>query len=232
MMDLKATPTQSAGVPNAMAAATVFVVDDDEAVRQSAEMLVRSVGLAVEAYPTAQAFLQAYDPSRPGCLLLDLRMPGMSGLELQRTLKERDVTLPVIIMTGHGDVPVAVQAFKDGAVDFIEKPYSKQMLLERIRDAVARDARSRLERSARAKIETRLNRLTPRETSVMERVVAGLSNKEIARDLGVSSKTVEVHRAHVMQKMEADSLADLVKQVMTVRGGEAPPGAAGVATQA
>lgn len=218
MVEMKTMPTPVA----TPAAATVFVVDDDQAVRQSAEMLVRSVGLTVEAYPSAQAFLQAYDPSRSGCLLLDLRMPGMSGLELQRTLKERGVTLPVIIVTGHGDVPVAVQAFKDGAVDFIEKPYSKQMLLERIRDAVARDSRERADKTVRSKIETRLALLTPRETSVMERVVSGLSNKEIARDLGVSSKTVEVHRAHVMQKMQADSLADLVRQVLTARGGTAP----------
>jgi two-component system response regulator FixJ len=198
---------------------TVFVVDDDEAVRQSVELLVRSVGLTVESYPSAQSFLESYDPTRCGCLLLDLRMPGMSGLELQRALKERGVTLPIIIVTGHGDVPVAVRAFKDGAIDLIEKPYSKQMLLERVRDAVERDVREREGRTRKLQIDARLRKLTPRENSVMERVVAGLSNKEIARDLNVSSKTVEVHRAHVMQKMEADSLADLVKQVMTARNG-------------
>ncbi len=196
---------------------TVFVVDDDHAVRQSLELLIRSVGLRAETYASAQEFLDALDPARPGCLVLDIRMPGMSGLELQRYLRERNIGLPIIMVTGHGDVPVAVRALKNGAVDFIEKPFSKQLLLERIRDSLDQDGRLRQEQARQAGIQNRLKSLTPRERSVMELVVSGKSNKEVAAELGVSKKTVEVHRAHIMQKMEAESLAELVEQAVTVK---------------
>lgn len=197
--------------------ATVFVVDDDEAVRRSLEALVKSVGLNVEAFASAQEFLAGYDPERPGCLVLDIRMPGMSGTELQETLRQRGCILPIIIITGHGDVPIAVHAMKHGAVDFIEKPFSKQLLLDRIHEAIARDTRARHESSRNARIQSRLATLTPRERQVLDLVAEGKPNKRIAAELGVSKKTVEVHRSHVMRKMQAGSLAEVVEQVVTAR---------------
>jgi FixJ family two-component response regulator len=194
---------------------TVFVVDDDKAVRESLCWLIESVGLSVEAYGSAQAFLEAYDPDRPGCLVADVRLPGMSGLELQAKLAEQSGSLPVIIITGHADVPSAVRAMKIGAVDFIEKPFSDQMLLERIRHAVEMDAGSRRTRHERLDLVERLQRLTPREKQVMDLVVAGKANKQIAQDLGLSPKTVEVHRANVMLKMRAKNVAHLVRLVMS-----------------
>jgi RNA polymerase sigma factor (sigma-70 family) len=193
------------------------VVDDDEAVRRSLEALVRSVGLSVESYASGQEFLAAYNPDRPGCLVLDIRMPGMSGTELQETLRQRGYTLPIIVITGHGDVPIAVHAMKHGAVDFIEKPFSKQLLLDRIHEAIARDGRMREESSRNAKIQSRLATLTPRERQVLELVAEGKPNKRIAAELGVSKKTVEVHRSHVMRKMQAGSLAEVVEQVVTAK---------------
>jgi FixJ family two-component response regulator len=193
---------------------TVFVVDDDQAMRNSLKWLIESVSMQVETYESANAFIQAYYPGRSGCLLLDVRMPGMSGLELQEYLRVNQIAIPVIIITGHGDVPMAVRAMKAGAVDFIEKPFNDELLLESIRHAMALDAKQRDMQSQRAEIATRLARLTPREHEVMVMVTNGRANKEIATSLGVSSKTVEAHRARVMEKMEADSLAELVRMAI------------------
>ena len=190
---------------------TVFVVDDDAAVRQSFEWLVGSVGLHTETFASAQAFLDAYDPARPGCLVLDVRMPGMSGLELQERLEAEGVTLPVIVVSGYGDVPTAVRVMKQGAVDFIEKPFSDQAMLDRIQASIERDLAARRAEAERASARGNRDSLTRREAEVMDLVIAGKSNKEIARDLAISPKTVEVHRANVMKKMQADSLADLVR---------------------
>ena len=196
--------------------ATVFVVDDDEAVRRFLCGLIGSVGLRAEAYASAQDFLEAYQSGRPGCLLLDIRMPGMSGLELQRELAERAFDLPVIILTGHGNVQVAVHAMKAGAVDFIEKPFNNELLLDRIQKAVAKSLRADSNRVRQDEISDRIRRLTAREHQVLDLVVAGQTNKGIARHLDISERTVEIHRAKVMEKMCAKSLADLVKMVATL----------------
>lgn len=194
---------------------TVYVVDDDEAMRESLTWLIESVGLNVETYASADEFLESYYPGRPGCVLLDVRMPGMSGLELQGHLQKQQVTVPVIMITGHGDVPMAVRAMKSGAIDFIEKPFNDEQLLESIRNALAVDDTRRDEQSFKAEVASRLEQLTPRESEVMDMVTAGKSNKEIANSLGVSAKTVEAHRAKVMEKMEAGSLAELVRLVVS-----------------
>jgi len=192
---------------------TVFLVDDDAAMLKSLSLLIKSVGLEAEAYLSAQDFLDSYDPARPGCLVLDVRMPGMSGLELQDMLLKQGITIPVIIITGHADVPVAVQTLKKGAMDFLEKPFSDQVLLERIRDAVSQDAEIRKERTVQEAVQQRIAMLTPREREVMNFVVAGKLNKVIASELGLSQKTVEFHRARVMKKMMVDSVAELVMLV-------------------
>lgn len=191
--------------------ATVFVVDDDPAIRESLRWLIESVGLNVKVFATAQEFLESYESSTPSCLVLDIRMPGMSGLDLQTELGKRDIRLPVIIITGHAEVPVAVRAMKSGAFDFIEKPFSDQLLLDRISRAIESDTQARHTRSEHAGVAVRLAQLTPREREVMDLVIAGKANKVIAAELGLSPKTVEVHRAHVMKKMQAESLADLVR---------------------
>jgi FixJ family two-component response regulator len=191
---------------------TVFVVDDDEAVCRALGRLIESMGLAVETFPSANEFLDRYQPSRSGCLVLDMRMPGMSGLELQTALAERNGYLPIIFITAHGDVPMSVQAMKGGAVDFIQKPFNEQTLLDAIHKAIAHDAETRRKRGDRDIILQRLQRLTPRERDVLQRVVAGRLNKQIAMELSASEKTIKIHRARVMRKMEADSLADLVLQ--------------------
>ena len=194
--------------------ATVFVVDDDQAMRNSLKWLIESVGLTVRTYASADDFIKDYYPGRAGCLLLDVRMPGMSGLELQEQFLEQQIKIPIIIITGHGDVPMAVRAMKAGAVDFIEKPFNDELLLESIRNALIKDVGQRTAQSARADIATRLVHLTPREHEVMEMVTSGRANKDIAKTLGVSSKTVEAHRARVMEKMQASSLAELVKMAI------------------
>lgn len=193
--------------------ATVFIVDDDAAVRRFLLGLIASVDLPVEAYASAQEFLDAYEPGRPGCLLLDVRMPGMSGLELQTKLAERAIRLPVIILTGHGDVQVAVRAMKVGAFDFIEKPFSNELLLDRIQKAVTESVHADNNRAEQDEIIGRIRRLTPRERQVLDLVVAGETNKGVASRLDISEKTVETHRARVMEKMCAKSLAGLVKMV-------------------
>jgi two-component system response regulator FixJ len=190
---------------------TVFVVDDDPAMRASLRWLIESVGLSVRTYATAQEFLGCYEPGVPGCLVLDVRMPGMSGLDLQAELAARQINLPVLIITGYAEVPVAVRAMKAGAFDFIEKPFSDQTLLDRIRKAIAIDRKARRAQEERAQVRKRMTQLTPREHDVMERVVEGSSNKVIAGELNVSAKTVEVHRKRVMEKMGAHSLAELIR---------------------
>ncbi|WP_295541556.1 response regulator FixJ [uncultured Thiohalocapsa sp.] len=199
-------------------AETVFVVDDDQAMRSSLQWLIESMGMRVETYDSAQAFLDAYYPGRAGCLLLDVRMPGMSGLELQAYLAKREHRIPVIIITGHGDVAMAVKAMKNGAVDFIEKPFDDEALIVSIRNALQHDEKQRALHAQRADIAARMVALTPREHEVMTMVTDGKSNKEIATALGVSAKTVEVHRARVMDKMRADSLAELVRMAMIADG--------------
>ena len=197
----------------------VFVVDDDEAMRNSLRWLIESVGHSVETYESAQAFLENHYPGRSGCLLLDVRMPGMSGLELQSQLESHDIRLPVVILTGHGDVGMAVKAMKAGALDFIEKPFDDELLLKTIEKALSEDVEKREQRASQAEILARMGQLTKRENQVMEMVTNGKSNKEIAAELNVSAKTVEAHRAHVMEKMQAGSLAELVRMAMTVSGG-------------
>jgi FixJ family two-component response regulator len=195
---------------------TVFIVDDDDAVRRFLSGLVQSIDLRVEVHSTAQGFLDAYEPGCPGCLLLDVRMPGMSGLELQRELAGQSIDLPVIILTGHGNVPVAVQAMKAGAVDFIEKPFNNELLLDRIQTVVAQSVRADGARTRRNEISNRLKSLTQRERQVFDLVVAGEVNKSIAYHLTISEKTVEIHRANVMNKMRAKSLASLVKMAISL----------------
>ena len=199
------------------AAPTVFVVDDDQEVRDALTLLMTSVGLAVEAFGSAQGFLDQFDPARPGCLLLDIRMKGMSGLDLQDRLAVEEVQPPVIIITGHGDVPMAVRAVKAGAVDFIEKPFKDQVLLDSVFRAIESDAENRGRVLQMADIGARLQRLTPRESEVLDMVVAGKRNKVIADELGISQSTVEAHRAKVMDKMEAGSLSDLMRMMLSRR---------------
>ncbi|MCP5418983.1 MAG: response regulator transcription factor [Gammaproteobacteria bacterium] len=189
---------------------SVFLVDDDEAVRDSLSLSLEMDGLKVECFASARDFLESYDASRPGCLVLDVRMPDMSGLELQEVLATRRITIPIIFITGHGDVPMSVKAVKAGAVDFLEKPFKKEVLQERIQEALAQDAQMRKEWAERQQLRRRLEHLTPREQEVMALVVGGHSNKDIARRLDISPRTVETHRARIMEKMGATSLPDLV----------------------
>lgn len=193
---------------------TVFIVDDDEAVRNSLKLLMRSVGLPAVAYASAQDFLAAYDRQQPGCVVLDVRMPGMSGLELQQVLNLRGATVPVIFVTGHGDIPMAVEAMQHGAFDFLQKPFRDQDLLDRIQRALERDRATRQQLKEMSHLRERLASLTPREREVLKLVTAGKPNKVIAADLGVSQRTVEIHRARVMEKMGATSLAQLVRMVL------------------
>ena len=195
----------------------IFVVDDDQAVRLSTEMLIRSMGLRVESFDSAAEFLEDFDPQQPGCVILDIRMPGMSGLELQEHLNEMKASIPIVFVTGHGDVPMAVKAMKAGAVDFIQKPFRDQELIDRVHSALDEDREKREESAARGKINDRIKALTSREFEVMGLVVEGKPNKQIASDLGLSPRTVEIHRARVMQKMRAGSLADLVRLALRIR---------------
>lgn len=197
----------------------VFVVDDDGAIREWLEVLLKAAGHSVVSFASAPAFLEAYRQDQPGCLVLDIRMPEMSGLELQARLKERDALLPVIFITSHGDVPMAVEAMRSGAVDFLLKPFQDTDLLDRVSQALAMDAANQAERSELAAIRERIACLTPRELEVMHLVVQGRANKVIATDLNLSQRTVEIHRARVMDKMGATSLAHLVRMVLDVEAG-------------
>ncbi len=200
----------------ARALPSVFIVDDDVAVRDSLKFLMRSVGHSVETFASAFEFLSAYRDDRPGCLVLDIRMPGMSGLELQKQLVERKAIVPIIFITGHGDVPMAVEAMKSGATYFIQKPWREQDLLDCINQGLEKDALMRASLGEENLIRERLASLTPREREVMDLVVHGKANKVIAGDLDLSQRTVEIHRARVMEKMQASSLAHLVRMVIEV----------------
>jgi len=199
----------------------IYIVDDDEALRDSLVWMLESSGYAVAAFDSAEAFLAAYRESMSGCLVLDVRMPGMSGLELFEELGRKRFSLPVIFITGHGDVPMAVSALKKGAVDFIEKPFGDQDMLRLIEQCLEQERNSRSKRKLEADTVRRLDHLTQREREVLDLIIAGKLNKQIADVLGISIKTVEVHRARVMEKMGAHSLAELVQHVVTVEPGAA-----------
>ena len=189
----------------------VHIVDDDEAVRDSISMLLDTVAIAHRLYGSAVEFLDAYGAGTRGCLVLDIRMPEMTGLELQEELNRRGIGLPIIFITGHGDIPMAVEAMRRGALDFIRKPFAEDDLLDRIKEALVRDAEAQVERSALDDLQQRYATLSPRELEVFARVADGQANKVVAIELGISERTVEIHRAQVMQKMGARSLAQLVR---------------------
>ncbi|HPF25529.1 MAG: response regulator [Steroidobacteraceae bacterium] len=186
------------------------MVDDDQGIREGLSLLLQTVGQRCELYPTAISFLENFDQSRRGCLVLDVRMPRMTGLELQEKLKERGSSLPIIFITGHGDIPLAVEAMRRGALDFIRKPFREQELLDRINEALEFDSNKRKERLDKQQLVGRLGSLTKREREVFERVADGHMNKVIAFDLGLSERTVEVHRSHLMKKLGARTLAELI----------------------
>ena len=195
---------------------TVFVVDDDSAVRSSLRLLLKSVRLPVVTFESAAAFVDSLSDDLGGCLLLDVRMPGINGPELQRRLNLMGITLPVIFITGHGDVAMAVEAMRQGAFDFVQKPFHDQDLLDRVHRALHQDAQNRGKQSEQALIRTRLESLTPREREVLQQVTRGSSNKVMAYELGISQRTIEIHRARIMEKMHARSLAQLVKMILNV----------------
>jgi FixJ family two-component response regulator len=192
-------------------AGRVFLIDDDEALRRATTRLLTSHGFEVRAFGAAEEFLASYDPAEPGCLLLDLRLPGQSGLELQRTLAERGATPPIVFVTGHADVPTSVFAMKRGAIDFLEKPVKEQDLVAALGRALALDASTRHERQQLQKVQLRYARLTAREREVFSEIVAGRLNKQAAHSLGIAERTVKLHRSRVLTKMGADSVADLVR---------------------
>ena len=196
---------------------TVFLVDDDEAIRDSLSFLLQSVDIPCETFASAREFLDTYRDDRPGCLVLDVRMPGMSGLELQDALNEQHSILPIIFITGHGDVPMAVEAMQGGAADFLQKPFRDQDLLDRINEALAKDAGNRRALEEHYELKQRWESLTRREQEVMDLVVDGKPNKVVAYELGVSQRTIEIHRARVMEKMHANSLAHLVRMAVALR---------------
>ena len=200
---------------------TVFIVDDDNEVREAIALLMDSVGLPNETFDSAWTYLARFEPERPGCLVLDVRMRQMSGLELQERLAEEPIHPPVIIITGHGDVPMAVRAVKNGAVDFIEKPFNDQSLLDAVHRAIEIDAEQRGHALEIASVQERMERLTKREREVLDQIVAGKRNKVIAADLGISQSTVEAHRAKVMEKLEVRSLSELMRAMLMLDPGGA-----------
>jgi FixJ family two-component response regulator len=196
---------------------TVYIVDDDDAVRESLELLLDSVDQQTKSFESAQAFLDSYNPDTLGCIVLDIRMPGMNGMELHKELNRLGSILPIIFVTGHGDVPMAVEAMQHGAVDFVQKPYREQELLDKINQALALDTKQRASLLEKQDIKKHLATLTARENEVLDELVEGKANKVIAAELGISQRTVEIHRARVMEKMATHSLAHLVRMIMAVR---------------
>lgn len=201
---------------------TVYIVDDDNGVRSSIRILMKSVGLPAKTFASAQEFLDAYQAVQGGCVVLDIRMPGMSGMELQQELNRRGAVIPVIFITGHGDVPMAVEAMRHGAFDFLQKPFRDQDLIDRVQQALQRDLETRQGLKEHGRIRARLASLTPRERQVLDLLIAGQANKAMAHELGLSQRTVEIHRAHVMEKMAARSIAQLVRMVLDVERESAP----------
>lgn len=199
---------------NPLIEATVFVVDDDSSTRELLAWLMKRHGMRTAVFPSARAFLDSYRGDSPGCLVVDLDMPGMSGLELQQYLKERDVRLPVIFLSGRADVPKAVRAVREGAIDFIEKPFDYRRVVELVEECIRRDAEARAALSRRRLCAERLATLTQREREVLALVVAGRINREIAEKLDISVKTVEAHRARIMEKLEVNSVAELVQATL------------------
>jgi len=197
--------------------AIVHVIDDDEAVRQSIEFLLRTAGVMARTYDSASAFLDVLPTVESGCIITDVRMPGISGIELLRRLGEMRIGIPVIVITGHGDVPLAVEAMKNGAIDFLEKPFEDELLLASVRSALNRSQENAARDAERAAVEARLATLTNREREVLEGLVAGKPNKIIAFDLSISPRTVEIYRANVMTKMKAASLSELVRMALIAR---------------
>jgi len=193
---------------------TVFVVDDEPDVRDALNLLIRSMGHQVQTFPSAAAFLAAYRPEQPGCLVLDVRLPGMSGLDLQQRLREQECAIPIVFISGHGDIPMAVRAVQAGAVDFLVKPFSDADLLDRIERALARDRQQRRQAAESADVKARLERLTPREKEVLRLLLRGAVNKMVARELDLSIRTVEIHRARILHKMGAANVPQLIRMVM------------------
>jgi RNA polymerase sigma factor (sigma-70 family) len=194
----------------------VYLVDDEYAVRDSLALLIESAGLTVRSFASALDFLNDYDPLQPGCLLLDVRMPTMSGLELQVELARREIAIPIIFISGHADIPDSAKAFRAGAVDFLEKPFDNGLLLERIAEAIKKDFADREQRIEHHKIQNILDHLTAREQEVLSLIVSGHSNKAMAKILGISNRTVEAHRARIMEKTQANSLAELMAMIAHV----------------
>lgn len=191
----------------------VHIVDDDEAIRDSLSLLLKSVGIESLCFTDGQAFLDSYDGG-PGCAILDIRMPGMSGLDLQLSMQKKHWKIPIVFITGHGDVPMAVAAMREGAVDFLQKPFREEELLQRIREAMAVDEKHRQNEQAQQAKDERLSALTPRETEIANRIVQGQANKVIALELGISLRTVELHRARIMEKLAVRSVAELVRLML------------------
>ncbi len=207
---MKQSGQESAGV--------VFIVDDEEAVRDSIALLLRSVGIRSIGFSDARSFLEAYRPEQLGCMVLDIRMPRMSGMELQQELNRRGWAIPLIFITGHGDVPMAVEAMRAGAVDFLQKPFKDDELIRRVQKALEQDVKLRAQLNSLEQLRAHFQSLTPREREIAERLVAGDANKAVAIDLDLSERTVELHRAHIMQKMGARGLAQLVQMLMQLKG--------------
>lgn len=188
----------------------VYLVDDDFAIRDSLSLLLGSTGHEIKAYESAEAFLNNYEPERPGCMLLDVRMPEMGGLELQQELLKREIDIPIIFISGHAEIPDSAKAFRAGAIDFLEKPFNYPLLLERVEEAIAKDICGKEQLLKKQEAQSRLSQLTEREKQVLELIVSSHSNKESARILNISSRTIDAHRSHIMEKLQAENLADLI----------------------